>query len=99
MTTRLPSRIVAVLGICASCASALPAGADQPPLTGGEFRVRRATIDGGGGESSGGPFTVRGTIGQPDAATASGGGFRLRGGFWSSPGEITEVLFEDGFEL
>lgn len=41
-------------------------------------------ISGGGGTSSGGPFTLVGTIGQPDASmTMSGGNFSVSGGFWS----------------
>ena len=42
------------------------------------------TIDGGGGTSSGGPYTLTGTIGQPDAGeTMIGGNYSLTGGFWS----------------
>jgi len=40
------------------------------------------TIDGGGGTSSGGPYTLTGTIGQPDAAYSAGGSYELLGGFW-----------------
>lgn len=41
------------------------------------------TIDGGGATSStGGPFELSGTIGQPDAAVMQGGAFLLTGGFW-----------------
>ncbi len=39
------------------------------------------TIDGGGGTSSGGPYTLTGTIGQPDAAYSAGGDYELLGGF------------------
>ncbi len=41
-----------------------------------------STIDGGGGRSSGGPYELVGTIGQPDAAWSSGGNYELLGGFW-----------------
>ena len=41
------------------------------------------TIDGGGGECVGGPFSLRGTIGQHDAGAMSGGEFTLAGGFWA----------------
>ncbi|NIW48919.1 MAG: hypothetical protein GWN30_30395 [Gammaproteobacteria bacterium] len=51
----------------------------------GQYEIRRHTIDGGGGRSSGGPYTLNGTIGQPDAAYSSGSNFELLGGFW--PGE------------
>ena len=41
-------------------------------------------IAGGGGTSSGGPYQISGTIGQPDASTAmTGGNYSLTGGFWS----------------
>ena len=42
------------------------------------------TADGGGGDSSGGPYTLRGTAGQPDAGRASGGQYALLGGFWTT---------------
>jgi hypothetical protein len=42
------------------------------------------TVDGGGGTSTGGPFVVSGTIGQPDAGVMSGGSFTLFGGFWGA---------------
>ena len=42
------------------------------------------TIDGGGGTSSGGPYTLSGTIGQPDAGVHTGGSYTLVGGFWGA---------------
>ena len=42
------------------------------------------TIDGGGGTSSGGPYTLSGTIGQPDAGVHTGGNYTLIGGFWGA---------------
>ena len=47
-----------------------------------------ATIDGGGGTSTGSVYSVSGTIGQPDAAGMSGGNYTLQGGFW---GVLTAV--------
>jgi hypothetical protein len=47
------------------------------------FQLNWFSIDGGGGRSSGGPFTVTGTIGQPDTSRLSGGNFTLTGGLWS----------------
>lgn len=38
----------------------------------GQYEISWYTIDGGGGSSSGGPYTLVGTIGQPDAAWSSG---------------------------
>ncbi len=51
------------------------------PVTAG-YEIRWSTIDGGGGTSSGGPYTLVGTIGQPDAGDMSGGDYKLSGGFW-----------------
>ncbi|MHC4604700.1 MAG: hypothetical protein ACYS6W_15385, partial [Planctomycetota bacterium] len=51
----------------------------------GQYELSWSTIDGGGGSSSGGPYVLTGTIGQPDAAYSSGGRYELLGGFW--PGE------------
>jgi len=51
----------------------------------GDYELSWYTIDGGGGRSSGGPYELLGTIGQPDAAAMSGGDYELLGGFL--PGE------------
>ncbi|HET9496461.1 MAG TPA: S-layer homology domain-containing protein, partial [Chloroflexia bacterium] len=54
---------------------------------GGGFDLSWATVDGGGGTfSTGGPYSLGGTIGQPDAGTMSGGNFSLDGGFWGAAG-------------
>lgn len=47
-----------------------------------EYRIDWYTIDGGGGTSSGGPYQLSGTIGQPDADYLDGGPYELLGGFW-----------------
>ncbi len=47
-----------------------------------DYDIPRHTIGGGGGRSSGGPYVLTGTIGQPDAAWSSGGQYELLGGFW-----------------
>ena len=47
-----------------------------------DYELTWSTIDGGGGQSSGGPYTLTATIGQPDAAYSSGGQYELLGGFW-----------------
>lgn len=49
------------------------------------YTIDWQTIDGGGGTSTGGPYSLSGTIGQPDAGTLSGGQFTLTGGFWALP--------------
>jgi len=49
-----------------------------------DFDVDWHTIDGGGGTSSGGPYELSGTIGQPDSSVEPlvGGDYELTGGFW-----------------
>jgi len=49
-----------------------------------QYSINWSTIDSGGGHSSGGPYALAGTIGQPDAATSGGGAYTLHGGFWSA---------------
>ena len=59
----------------------------------GDYALEWYTIDGGGGRSSGGPYTLTGTIGQPDAAYSAGGQYELLGGFWPG-GPLCFVDFE-----
>lgn len=59
----------------------------------GEYEISWYTIDGGGGRSSGGPYNLVGTIGQPDAAWSRGGDYELLGGFWPG-GPLCFVNFE-----
>lgn len=60
-------------------AAALPASAQT-------LSIDWFTIDGGGGTSTGGPYSLSGTIGQPDAGSPmTGGTFSLVGGFWALP--------------
>ena len=47
------------------------------------YEIRRHTIDGGGGTSSGGQFVVTGTIAQHDAAYSESEQYELLGGFWA----------------
>jgi hypothetical protein len=56
-----------------------------------QFAIDWYKISGGGGTSSGGPYTVSGTIGQADAATLSGGNFNLAGGFWSGAVAVQQI--------
>jgi hypothetical protein len=48
----------------------------------GSYEISWYTIGGGGGISTGGPYVLTGTIGQPDAAWSAGGSYELLGGFW-----------------
>ena len=50
-------------------------------IASGQYELSWYTIDGGGGRSSGGPYELLSTIGQPDAAAVSGGDYELLGGF------------------
>jgi len=59
-----------------------------------QYEISWYTIDGGGGTSSGGPYTLTGTIGQPDAGWSIGGKYELLGGFWPG-GPICVVEFDD----
>jgi hypothetical protein len=58
-----------------------------------DYQISWYTIDGGGGASSGGPYALTGTIGQPDAAYSAGSGYELLGGFWPG-GPLCFVDFE-----
>jgi hypothetical protein len=58
-----------------------------------EYEINWYTIDGGGGRSTGGPYVLTGTIGQPDAAWSKGGNYELLGGFWPG-GPLCFVNFE-----
>ncbi len=59
----------------------------------GQYEINWYTIDGGGGRSSGGPYELLGTIGQPDAAWSKSGDYELLGGFWPG-GPLCFVDFE-----
>ena len=60
----------------------------------GQYAIDWYTIDGGGGTSTGGPYTLTGTIGQPDAAPSIGGNYELLGGFLAG-GPLCVVGFDD----
>ena len=68
-----------VLIVCAISGQCVLAGSGDP------YALDWSTIDGGGGQSSGGQYLVRGTIAQSDAAYSKSEQYELLGGFW--PGE------------
>lgn len=72
------------------------AHAGSPP-TGGEFTLRKSTIDAGGGASEGGAYSLVCTIGQPDTQFMQGAEFTLHGGFLTPFGP-SDFLFIDSFE-
>ena len=47
-----------------------------------DYSLIRSTIDGGGGRSSGGPYTAEVTIGQHDTGGSSREPYALAGGYW-----------------
>ena len=63
-------------------------------VSSGQYELSWYTIDGGGGTSSGGPYVLTGTIGQPDAAYSAGGNYEVLGGFWPG-GPLCIVSFDD----
>ena len=70
---------------CAVPRFANKAFAPLVPAASTQFDVVRNVIAGGGGESAGGSFELKGTAGQAAAGTQmTGGQFSLNGGFWQS---------------
>jgi hypothetical protein len=59
-----------------------------------DYDIKWHTIDGGGGVSSGGPYELIVTIGQPDVGNLAGGQYELLGGFLTG-GPMCFVEFED----
>ena len=76
MRSRVPT--LALLAV-AALALLVPDGAVAQP-----YEVSWWTVDGGGGSSTGGPYVLTGTAGQPDAGGPfAGSPFGLHSGFWS----------------
>lgn len=64
-------------------------------------RLKRWTIDAGGGRAAGGGIVLTGSIGQPEPGSASGGGLSLQSGFWHAAGGAPpsgDSIFRNGFE-
>jgi hypothetical protein len=59
----------------------------------GGYDISWFTVDGGGGTSSGAPYTLSGTAGQPDAGVLSGGTYALAGGFWPGPAPPPHAVY------
>lgn len=71
-----PFLILSVILLCLTTPLALA-------QTGGGYDLTWATVDDGGGSSSGGRYVLAGTIGQAEVnSTMSGGTLVLVGGFW-----------------
>jgi hypothetical protein len=94
------NRFTRITALALTCGLAAAATAQS----GGDYLLRKHVVAGGGGDSAGSPYLLRGTAGQHDAGPApggamSGGDYVLRGGFW--PEAVTprgEAIFSDGFE-
>jgi len=56
------------------------------------YELTWSTIDCGGGTSSGGPYVLHGTIGQPEAGSCAGGLYALTGGFWPNTVDLRAVF-------
>lgn len=88
----IPIVLVALIGITTASAQRTPALAryrasavqvNDPAAPQDVYTIDWYTIDGGGTSfSTGGPYSLGGTIGQPDAGLMGGGSFTLVGGFW-----------------
>jgi len=91
---RLLLRAVAIAALCVA------GGAAPEALWAQELDASWWTVDGGGGDSAGGVYLVRGTAGQPDAgAPLVSGQLALEGGFWRGAVELpSDQIFVDGFE-
>ena len=58
------------------------------------FDISWWTVDGGGDNSTGGDYILRGTAAQPDAGFLRGGDYSLYGGFWGGgPAEASWEIF------
>ena len=80
----MDKRKIRILSVMLSCL--VLAGATVVLANGG-FDLLWWTVDGGGATfSTGGPYTLGGTAGQPDAGVTSGGDYTLSGGFWGPGG-------------
>ncbi|MBN2133485.1 MAG: hypothetical protein JW741_28555 [Sedimentisphaerales bacterium] len=62
------------------------------PQPGLSYELTWSTIDCGGGTSSGGPYVLHGTIGQPEAASCAGGLYALTGGFWPNAVDLRGIF-------
>ncbi|MCU0302736.1 MAG: hypothetical protein MUC56_01585 [Thermoanaerobaculales bacterium] len=91
---RLLLRAVAIAALFVTGGSAPEA------LRAQDLDVSWGTADGGGGDSTGGVYLVRGTAGQPDAGVPLvSNQLALEGGFWRGAAELPAILiFADGFE-
>jgi len=88
----MKKHLQAVMGLAALLILVLALAAGTALAGANGFDISWFTVDGGGGQSHGGPYTLSGTAGQHDAGyVLSGGDYTLAGGFW---GAGAETLFQ-----
>ena len=63
-----------------------------------QYKIKKHSINNGGGVSSDSSYQVTGSIGQKEANNSSSGdGFNVTGGFWGE-GTDNDLIFQNGFE-
>ncbi len=72
-------RLIFMLLITALLLVSIPAAQAAPQV----YDLPWWKVAGGGGDSQGGSYLLRGTAGQAEAGTLTGGQYILEGGFWS----------------
>lgn len=65
------------------------------PPSGGEFLIRKQTIESGGGPSASPEFRLRGTVGQYEIFESGNGPFFVRGGYWVENAQSDRIFFDD----
>ena len=75
----MPKKLLILLALL-MCLVAGPAILAAPD---GGLSITWWTVDGGGGRSTGGPYMLTGTAGQPDGFVYNGGSYLLSSGFWT----------------
>lgn len=61
----------------------------------GGLAINWWTVDGGGGQSSGGPYVLMGTAGQPDVYSSASSGcssYFLAAGFWTPSTAVSVTM-------
>ena len=77
---------------CACCLLLLLLTATGIPQSGGPYEIKKSVISNGGGVSTGGPYTVDSTIGEPVAGTLSAGAnYQLIAGYRAGGGAVPEM--------
>lgn len=90
------SRKVAIAALILGAAYAVAGSAQS---SGGQYRIDRVVIAGGGGPIAAGSYQITSTLGQPATSTLSGASFVIVDGFWAPIGSLLgDSIFANGFE-